>query len=271
MIEQFKDFARDRLTIERRQALRQRLGALQGYAPRHKFSFDGAPAKASPSPYDFMVAPDDPLSELGRKFQPSKVIANYLPYYWMHFRDIRESVKNVLEIGVQTDGSIRMWEEFFPNATITGIDILPECADFAGGRRRIAIGSQSDPSFLRRVVDDTDGPFDIVIDDGSHHSKDQIASFEFLYPRLSEHGIYVIEDTGLAYGDYSGQAVKSLKDLVDSVMYWPSGLEASHWRDADSLEGRADWKAQNTVGIAFYRWIAFVMRGRNPQDNPFVL
>ena len=32
----------------------------------------------------------------------------------------------------------------------------------------------------------------------------------------------------------------------------------------------ARWIDKNVIGIAFYRWIVFIMRGRNPRDNPFL-
>ncbi|MGQ0675981.1 MAG: hypothetical protein ACT4N4_07855 [Rhodospirillales bacterium] len=52
--------------------------------------------------------------------------------------------------------------------------------------------------FLKRLVDNH-GPFDIVVDDGSHRPDDMLASFGFLFPRMSERGIYVIEDTQTAF------------------------------------------------------------------------
>jgi hypothetical protein len=44
----------------------------------------------------------------------------------------------------------------------------------------VRIGSQADPEFLRRVVREF-GPFDLIIDDGSHHSSHIIATFNHLF------------------------------------------------------------------------------------------
>ena len=88
------------------------------------------------------------LEELGEKYKPTKRDHNYLKYYWTHFRDIRLDVRNVCEIGVETDRSIRMWAEFFPSATIYGIDINPECKKYETDRCKIFIGDQSDWTFL---------------------------------------------------------------------------------------------------------------------------
>jgi hypothetical protein len=213
----------------------------------------------------------DVLSQLGAKYLPSKRNHNYLPYYWLHFRDLRDSVRQMLEIGLQTDRSIRMWEEFFPNATIYGIDLDKSCLAFEGGRRRVFIGDQSDRAFLQEVVAHIGAPLDIVVDDGSHLVAHQLATFEYLFPTMSDHGIYVLEDTGGCVGDSSLKVVNAIKRLVDGIMYWPDGYPGADWRSLSTLPDEAPWAAKNIVGIAFYAWLVFIMRGRNPEDNPFFL
>ena len=169
------------------------VSAAPGSPPPHRFTFADAPANAERSPYPFMVdSQHDVLSQLCAKYLPSKRNHNYLPYYWLHFRDVRHSVRHMLEIAVQTDHSIRMWEEFFPAATIYGIDIEPNCKQFEGGRRRVFIGDQGDTAFLQLVADQIEAPLDIIIDDGSHGVLHQLATFETLFPRMSDHGTYVI-------------------------------------------------------------------------------
>jgi len=227
-----------------------------------------APAPASPFPS--IVSRDNVLDELGAKHLPTKRDHNYLPYYWMHFRDIREQVKNVLEIGVESGRSLLFWEDFFPNATIHGLDINPDCRKFEGGRRKILIGSQGDPAFLQSIASSA-GPFDIIIDDGSHRVADQITSFNVLFSAMTSHGIYVIEDTGGCVGDYSLQTVNAMKTLVDRIMYWPQGLHPSLWPYLSEFSPeQTDFLTRNIIGVAFYRWIVFVMRGHNPQDNPYL-
>jgi hypothetical protein len=238
-------------------------------APR-RLSFANSPQASPKSPFPFLVSRDNPLEELGAKYMPSKRNHNYLTYYWMHFRDIRFDVRSVLEIGVETDRSIRMWEEFFPNATIYGVDIDPNCRQFEGDRRRILIGDQGDSEFLRQVIQEPRWAFDIVIDDGSHRVDHQLKTFEVLFPAMSDHGIYVIEDTGGSVGDYELTTINRVKAIVDSIMYWPRGFDATKWPHLTEFPAEAKWNDRNVVGIAFYRWIVFVMRGKNPQDNPFL-
>lgn len=232
----------------------------------------GVPAHDQPapeSPYRFVVEAPNVLHDLGEKYQPSKRIHHYLPYYWMHLRDIRLAVRSVCEIGMETDRSVRMWEEFFPNATIWGVDINPACKVLEGGRKRVRIGDQSDPAFLASLVKEA-GHFDVVIDDGSHQVAHQLATFDFLFPHLSDHGVYVIEDTGGVVGDTELQTVESMKRLVDHVMYWPPGVPASAWPSVSTFPESSTWGDRNIIGVAFYRWLVFVFRGRNPQDNAFL-
>jgi hypothetical protein len=232
--------------------------------------FAHPPGVSPQSPFPFVVSKVNPLEELGAKYIPSKRNHNYLAYYWMHFRDIRLDVRSILEIGVETDRSIRMWEEFFPNATIYGVDIDPNCRQFEGDRRRILIGDQGNSEFLRQVIQEPRWAFDIIIDDGSHRVDHQLKTFEVLFPAMSDHGIYVIEDTGGCVADHELTTINALKPIVDSIMYWPRGFAPSKWPHLTEFPAAAKWSDRNVVGIAFYRWIVFVMRGKNPQDNPFL-
>ena len=269
-IDPVRRFAKRLLPNKAQDRLRDLLRTKRAHIAAKRLSFLGSSAVSPPSPFPFMVSSSNPLEELGARYVPTKRIHNYLPYYWLHFQDIRFDVKNVLEIGVQSDHSIRMWEEFFPNATIYGLDIDPNCKQFEGGRRRILIGDQGDREFLDRVIRDADGAFDIVIDDGSHYVDDQLTTFEVVFPAMSDHGIYVIEDTGGCVGDFELATVRAMKSLVDSIMYWPRGFEASKWPHLTDFPAEAKWSDSNVVGIAFYRWIVFAMRGKNPQDNPYL-
>jgi hypothetical protein len=237
---------------------------------RYGFTFPLAREGSEPRAFPFPVSPENPLEELGKKYQPTKRLQNYLPFYWMHFRDIRMQVRSVLEIGVETDRSIRMWEEFFPNAVIHGFDINPKCKAFEGGRRRIHIGDQGDERLLRSVAAEAGG-FDIIIDDGSHFVEHQLRTFDLLFPALSDHGIYVVEDMGGCAWDLAGRTADSLKPLVDSVMHWPRGADPDRNLEVPRFPAGTPWAHRNIIGIAFYRWLTFIMRGRNPGDNPHLI
>lgn len=138
------------------------------------------------------------LFELGRKHNAVKCYDKF-KYSWSfckeiyphHFGDRRDKINTLLEIGVHQGGSLRMWEEYFPTASIYGIDTIDSFKD--KGRIRFRCGDQADIKFLNEVTNEV-GSWDIVIDDGSHKFKHQKVTFETLWPRVSAGGIYVIED-----------------------------------------------------------------------------
>lgn len=254
-------------TLKRKifQSYRQKIGHSINFTKKNYI-----PPESVDSPYKQTYHMDDPLQRLGEKYKPTKRLHNYLPYYWRHFRDIRNDVRQVLEIGVQSDKSIRMWEEFFPNATIYGIDIDQNCKQFEGGRRRIFIGSQADTIFLEEVTRQAGGAFDIIIDDGSHYVNHQLISFDFLFPRLKNHGIYVIEDTGSCVRDYNLRTVKSISRLLKHIYYPTFDIGVEHIGNLSEFPVGASWADKNIRSIVFYRWICFIERGNNPLDNHFL-
>jgi demethylmacrocin O-methyltransferase len=102
---------------------------------------------------------------------------------------------------------VDLWHELLPRMTYHSIELDGGCAlKFVPrlGARQF-IGSQDDPHFLGRVVNST-GPLDVVIDDGSHYSEHQRATFSLLWPHVKPGGIYVIEDLQCAFlSGYHGE------------------------------------------------------------------
>lgn len=180
----------------------------------------------------------DPLSRIAQRTGTDKWwLHGYTEVYHRHFAPLRERPLRLLEIGVggaenpAVGGhSLRMWREYFPNATIVGIDIHDK-AELAGDRIVIERGSQSDPGFMRALCD-RHGPFDIVIDDGSHLSDDVVCSLTLLWERLPDGAIYAIEDIQCAFDDRFAcghgpdspeLSVNVLKRLVDTQTLAPAG------------------------------------------------
>lgn len=117
---------------------------------------------------------------------------NYTKIYAEKFEAIRQEPITLLEIGVKNGASLRMWREYFPNATIVGLDIKPECAELRIKGVDIVIGSQED-SFVLNSLESLHGPFDIIIDDGGHTTRQQQTSFKHLIDHCRL--MYFIEDT----------------------------------------------------------------------------
>ncbi len=151
---------------------------------------------------------------------------NYFAEYDFNFASFRER-KNlkILEIGVQGGGSLAMWQEYFEDPLIVGIDIDKSCEKFQRDRVRIYIGDQANEQFLSQVEREN-GPFDIIIDDGGHTMKQQITTFKTLFPLLSTNGIYVIEDLHTSYwpsfgGGFGKKStmIGLLKKMIDEIHY----------------------------------------------------
>ena len=126
---------------------------------------------------------------------------SYLDFYEKHFDNIRENVTCFVEIGVLNGNSLKMWSRYFPNATIYGIDINPNCRKFETEKIKILIGDQNDDNFLKEVSSMIP-IIDILIDDGSHITSHQIKTFNYLYPNIKEGGFYVIEDLRNSYEEF---------------------------------------------------------------------
>lgn len=145
-----------------------------------------------------------------------KEIHGYTDHYWRYFRDLKPA--KLLEIGVFAGASVNMWNSFFPECKITGVDSNPDTLSIKtiDPSIELQIGDQADAEFLKSL-----GYFDIIIDDGGHTMKQQIVSFKTLWHRLNDGGIYVIEDLHTSYWpefqDYEMRTVDFLKILVDSV------------------------------------------------------
>jgi hypothetical protein len=152
--------------------------------------------------------------------------ANFFDEYDKHFANCRDKVRSVLEVGVQGGGSLSLWWKYFPNLKkVVGVDIFGACRCWARDGVAIYIGDASDREFMEGVCK-TEGPFDVVIDDGSHMAEHQRRTFDIMFPHVNADGWYIIEDTQCSYwprlgGGYKKDGVMELvKDLSDCVTWW---------------------------------------------------
>lgn len=129
------------------------------------------------------------ISEILALYQTDKVNPHtYGPTYDELFKLFnREDPISILEIGTQKGGSLCAWRDYFPNATITGIDIV----DVVKPEYR-----RDDINYIICDINDykTDEMFDIIIDDGSHWLKDVVHSLSKLSKQMKIGGVFVVED-----------------------------------------------------------------------------
>jgi hypothetical protein len=155
--------------------------------------------------------PLDPLSELAIRHGTDKFGEHlYTPEYHRILASRRDQPLRLLEIGVGGYGnpraggqSLRMWAEYFPKARIVGLDLFPKSLDLPPNATIVEC-AQADEDALDRMWSEH-GPFDVIIDDGSHQASDVVLTFNHLYPRMAPAGLYIVEDTQTAFWpEYGG-------------------------------------------------------------------
>lgn len=151
----------------------------------------------------------DKLTELAVKFSCDKLYTHsYIETGFYADQLAKVDVRRLLEIGIGFESMIRplvpryvhgaslkMWEEYFPQANIFSCDILPETLVNEGLISSV-VCDQYDAGDLIRMAKGFGGNFDVIIDDGCHHPLAQVTSFYTLWPYLADGGIYIIEDVG---------------------------------------------------------------------------
>jgi hypothetical protein len=166
---------------------------------------------------------------------------HYTPHYQRHLGHLRSRPIRLLEIGIggydsvtSGGGSLRMWRDYFLRGEIHGLDIFEKRIDEP--RIHTHRGDQSDVAFMTQLAREH-GPFDVIIDDGSHVNAHVRASFTALFhDHLRPCGIYVIEDMATAYDPTLGggppghpeTSVELVKSLVDDVMLNPQLVASVH-------------------------------------------
>jgi hypothetical protein len=106
----------------------------------------------------------------------------------------------MLEIGVQSGGSVEIWKSYFSSRPLyyVGMDIEENCKRSEDVKRNIfiEIGNQKSSEDLLQICQ-KHGPFDFVVDDGGHTFEMMKISLDTLFPSdlcMTENSLYVIED-----------------------------------------------------------------------------
>jgi hypothetical protein len=126
-------------------------------------------------------------------------IHSYLPLYQTLLVSKKETARNVLEVGIRDGGSIKLWHDFFTNATVYGLDIMHMNDLWEGitNNEKIKLYTSIDAynmeffitNFLNKNI-----KFDFMLDDGPH-TLDSMQQFIRLYSNvMADDGILIIED-----------------------------------------------------------------------------
>ena len=219
------------------------------------------------------VGSGNDLDKLGKIYRTDKIGQHfYTQHYSSHFDRFKSEKINLLEIGVggydnpyKGGKSLRMWKKYFPLGNIFSIDIYDK-SPHQEDRIKIFKGSQVDEEFLNEVIKEI-GDVDIIIDDGSHINEHVITSFELLFPKLKDGGIYVIEDTQTSYWkEYGGDSenLNNPKILTNYFKNLTDGLNHKEFTLPDYIPSYYDEKI---TSMHFYHNLIIIYKGNNDEKS----
>ena len=126
-------------------------------------------------------------------------IHSYLGLYQSLLEKKKDTAKNVLEVGIWMGGSIKLWSDFFLNATIYGLDIqvIDAVWDQIRDKDNIKLYTCTDAydeTFVTNEFINKNIKFDFLLDDGPH-TLESMKQFIQLYSKvMTQDGILIIED-----------------------------------------------------------------------------
>lgn len=117
----------------------------------------------------------------------------YMPFYE---KNLPKNPKKLLEIGVKSGESIRLWQKYFPQTEIHGLDLfqLDPIPDIKGVK--FWTGNQTDQYILEQLRREN---FDVIIDDASHGCRHHWITFWSLINSCQQ---YYIEDLHTCTNDF---------------------------------------------------------------------
>lgn len=216
------------------------------------------------------------LKEIALGYTTDKATThNYTPHYEFHFERLRSEPISLLEIGIggysdaeEGGGSLKMWRDYFELGAIYGFDINRKVIN-DDNRIKIWQGNQIDNRFLSDLCEQT-GPLDIIIDDGSHFPDHVIHTFNFLFPKLKEGGIYVVEDTQTSYWKSMGGDYMNPGNMKATMNYFKSLADGVNFREFIHPGYEPTYFDLNIVSVHFYHNLIFIYKGDNSEESNII-
>lgn len=199
---------------------------------------------------------------------PGRLMRKWLHYfdvYHRHFARYRGTACTLVEFGVYHGGSLQMWRDYLgPQARIVGVDIDPRLTDLGEPGVEIVIGDQADRAFLRKLAKDL-GRIDILIDDGGHTMRQQIATVEELFGTVADDGVLLVEDTHTSYWREYGGGLRAPHSFMEFAKQLVDELNAWHTRDPHSFAPGAFTRSARSMH--FYDSVVVIEKGAHPQPE----
>lgn len=143
------------------------------------------------------------LSEIYNKHKvgewPDKgSIHSYIEVYEEILASYRNTAKNILEIGLMSGESLRMWTEYF-DGNVSGIDCdikpingLADLTQAINDGLKVYIGDAEREDDIKLFFEGI--KFDVIIEDATHHVEQQVKIYNTLKSYLNKGAVYIIED-----------------------------------------------------------------------------
>ena len=213
------------------------------------------------------------LKKIAETYKSDKIEHGYIEIYESYFHKLKEDNLIILELGIADGKSLLTWSDYFKNSKIVGIDIHKINIEEKNlNRNNIDIyqGSQSNEKFISEIISEYK-EFDIIIDDGSHLSKDVKKSFQLLFPALKNKGLYVVEDIQTSYNHFFGGNPFDLKYSNSHMNFFKHLTDSLNYQEIANpfyIKNKYDGKITN---ISFYHNMIFVKKGINDLKSKEVI
>jgi hypothetical protein len=194
----------------------------------------------------FPFAQDDDLTKLLVRFGSDKALSaeNHLTggghfysyFYRSLFSSHKEKTFNLLEFGIDQGASLRAWSEYFPKASIFGVDYRRDFLFETEKIKTFEVDMYSPPSLRNFVEKVSQFDFDIIIDDGPHDFLSTKNTWQICFPTFAEDFIYVCEDIPMrefeSYAKFFENEARRLGLKFYFVFFnqkgWPEELHGSN-------------------------------------------
>jgi predicted O-methyltransferase YrrM len=157
------------------------------------------------------------LCEIGKKFDTDKSsqrsnVTNsrhchpYTLFYDGLFRNKKNDNLTIAELGILEGSSLRMWQEYFPTATIHGFEynndfICRFKSLYNNDRITLSHINVTNCESIKSAFSAANKLYDLIIEDTTHQFEDQIRVIENTYQYLKPGGILIIEDIFKRYNE----------------------------------------------------------------------
>ena len=193
------------------------------------------------------------LCDLGAKYRTNKSPFNikgsrsgFTGIYNLLFSNVRDKEINFAEIGIEHNGSTKMWRDYFSLANIHAFEYDKKKIENAKkDNLKNTFYHEIDVTIESGIYNNfkkANLKFDIIIDDSTHWFENQINIIKNAIPFLNNNGLLVIEDIHRFRKDYSEQSyynsLKEFKHFFSEVVF----IETS-----DINNYTANWKNEKIL------------------------